>query len=119
MKQIEENSGESTKALEQIKKTNEEETTKLRDLLKTCDSKIGELETKVMNLNGEIKTLKQELETKSLELISATRSVDEQKAIYSKMKLDFENQIAKCNQDYQTLDDEYKALKLKETDLTL
>ena len=55
---MEENSGESNKVLEQMRKSHEEETGKLRDLLKQCDSKIGELETKCMNQEGEIKTLK-------------------------------------------------------------
>lgn len=58
IKQMEENSGESNKVLEQMRKSHEEETGKLRDLLKQCDSKIGELETKCMNQEGEIKTLK-------------------------------------------------------------
>jgi hypothetical protein len=60
-----------------MKKSHEEESTKLRDMLKTCDSKIGELETKNMNQAGEIKTLKQDLENKTLELITANRGVDE------------------------------------------
>ena len=41
-----------------MRKSHEEESNKLRELLKQCDAKIGDLETRCMNKDGEIKTLK-------------------------------------------------------------